>query len=154
MPAILVKGFDRQRIVSKMGEGDLVAEMKYLIDDGFSVVVAKDGVIVERRKGSGIGPIVKLLDENKFEDAIVVDKIVGRAAAAVFVIGKVKKVHAFVMSKGAEELLKKHGIECSAEKLTEKIINREKSDICPMEKAVSSLSDPEEMVQALKALQR
>jgi polyferredoxin len=154
MPAIFVKGFDRQRIVSKMGEGDLVAEMKYLIDEGFSVVVAKDGVIVERRKGSGIGPIVKLLDENKFEDATVVDKIVGRAAAAVFVIGKAKKVHAFVMSKGAEELLKKHGVECSAEKLTEKIINREKSDICPMEKAVSSLSDPEEMVQALKALQR
>ena len=152
MPAIFVKGFEKQRVVRPFDEADLVAEMVSLVAKGeASCVVARDGVIVGREKGRGIKPALKLLADRKFKHAVVVDKVVGRAAAAIFIVGKAKRVHASIMGADAAEMLKAHGVESNAERTVPKILNRDLTDGCPMEQTVEGMADPAEMVEALKA---
>lgn len=150
MPAIFVKGFERQRLVWPTDEEGLLAEMKTLVMSGVSCVAAKDGVIVAQETGRGIMPIMKLLSDGKLAHALVVDKVVGRAAAAICIVGKAKKVHAMMMSAEAASLLKAHGVEASADKTVAKILNRDLTDSCPMEQTVDGMEDPSEMVNALR----
>ena len=125
--------------------------MKTLVMSGVSCVAAKDGVIVAQETGRGIMPIMKLLSDGKLAHALVVDKVVGRAAAAICIVGKAKKVHAMMMSAEAAALLKAHGVEASADKTVPKILNRDLTDSCPMEQTIDGIEDPAEMVKALKS---
>ncbi len=150
MPAIFVKGFDRQRVVRPMDVLTLIDEMKSRLDAGASCVVAQGGVISGEATGRGIKPLLKLLDEGKLNRALVVDKVIGRAAAAICIVGKVSRVHALLAGADALAFLKQHGIEASADKTVPKILNRDLSDGCPMEQMIDGLDDPKKMVEALK----
>lgn len=155
MPAIYVKGYDMQRMVLPMSEADLLLEMKKLVAAGRSIAVARDGVICGTSDERGIAPAMAMLDAGKLKDAFVVDKIVGRAAAAIFAVGGVKKVYATVMSRGAMEFLKAKGIDAAADETVENIVNRAKTGTCPMESAVEKMQDAEKMVETLrKALKK
>lgn len=148
---MIVKGFDRQRVVRPFSTDDLISEMARLVRRGdVAVVSARDGVILARETGRGVQPILSLLDSNRLRGTIVVDKVIGRAAASIAIVGGAKRVHALLMSKEAQALLEKHGIQASAEKVVPKILNRDLSASCPMESAVSGESDPEKMVEALR----
>ena len=78
------------------------------------------------------------------------DIIVGRAAAMLFLKAGICAVYGRVTSVGAKTLLESHGIPVRYETLTERIINREGTDVCPMEKAVTGIDDPDEAYEALK----
>lgn len=152
-PAIIVKGFDRQRILFKMSEADLIAEMKSrLIDGGQSSLSAMNGVIVGMEAGRGLEPLLRLLDENKLSGALVVDKVVGRAAAAVCAAGGARKVVGLLMSEEAQAFLTAHGIVAEADRLVPKILNRDLTAGCPLEGAVAELNDPEQMVSNLRMM--
>lgn len=152
MPAIFVKGFERQRIVRPFNEGDLVAEMKGLLTRGEAAsVAAVDGVIVAREQGRGVQPLLKLLDAGKLRRALVVDKVIGRAAAAICLVGRVRKVHALVMGEDAAALLHAHGVLATADRTVPRILNRDQSASCPLEARVEKLEDPAQMVEALRA---
>ncbi len=150
MPAIFVKGFERQRIVRPMDGLALLAEMKASLANGAACVVAQDGVIAGEATGRGVKPLMKLLDEGKLDRALVVDKVIGRAAAAICVVGGARRVHALLAGADALAFLKKHGVEASADKTVPKILNRDRSGGCPMDRAVDGLDDPKKMVEALK----
>ena len=150
LPAIYVKGYEMQRIVTPISEADLLKEMRARLDAGAAVVVARDGVIVAVEEGRGIGPLLKLLDGMKLQGALVVDRVIGRAAAAICAKGGVRKVCTPLAGKGAAELLEKRGIVLEAEQTVERILNRDKTDSCPMEKAVADMDDPAKMVETLR----
>ncbi|MBO7207851.1 MAG: DUF1893 domain-containing protein, partial [Kiritimatiellae bacterium] len=149
-PAIRVKGFDRQREVLPMAAGDLTAEMISCIERGDSCVLGKNGVIIARDKGRGIKPLLVFLDDGRLEGTIVADKIIGRAAAAICILGGAKEIHAKIMSEGAKELLNKYNIKADSAEIVKEIINRDKTGMCPMEIAVRDLSDPPAMVEAVR----
>jgi ferredoxin len=149
-PAIYVKGGDMQRMVLPMSESDLLLEMKSLIAAGRSIAVARDGVICATSDERGIVPAMKMLDSGRLKGALVVDKIVGRAAAAIFIAGGTKKVYAAVMSRAAKELLESKGVAAQADETVETVINRAKTGPCPMESAVEGLNDVETMVETLR----
>lgn len=69
------------------------------------------------------------------------DRVVGRAAAMLFVKAGVRAVFADVMSVGAERLLKSHGIETGCDTLADGILNCDKTGPCPMESAVCDTDD-------------
>jgi hypothetical protein len=100
---------------------------------------------------SGIRPLLQPLNKDKtfFEDAIVIDKVVGKSAAFLVLYGKVKKVHAFIMSEHAKNLLDLYSIDYSYDKLVPYIVNNIKTDMCPMEKTVLNIDDIEEAFNAL-----
>lgn len=151
LPAIFVKGFERQRIVRPFNEGDLLAEMKGLLArDEAASVAAVDGVIVAREQGRGVQPLLKLLDAGKLRRALVVDKVIGRAAAAICLVGRVRKVHALVMGEDAAAFLHAHGVLATADRTVPRILNRDQSAACPLEARVEKLDDPARMVEALR----
>ena len=151
MPAIYVKGFEVQRMVKPMSDTDLLEEMKTRLAMDSSVVVAKDGVIVNRGSGRGIGPLLEMLDAGSLQGSFVADKVIGRAAAAICVLGGVRRVYAALMSADAADYLKSHDVAYAADKTVEKILNRDRSDRCPMEKSVDGKSDAAEMVAAVRS---
>lgn len=150
LPALTVEGLDIHRVVRPMDEAELFSEMARLVDGGAAVVVAKDGVIRGREEGRGIAPLMKLHDARALRGAMVFDKVIGRAAAAICISGGVKKVRAKLMSKGAKQMLEASGVPAEGETVVDMIENREKTGMCPMEKTVEKLSDPAEMVEALR----
>ncbi len=151
MPAIFVKGFDRQRVVRPMDALTLIDEMKSRLEAGASCVVAREGVISGEATGRGIKPLMQLLNEDKLNHALVVDKVIGRAAAAICIVGGAARVHARLAGADALAFLKAHKIEASADKVVPKILNRDLTGDCPMEETIEGLDDPKKMVEALKA---
>ncbi len=100
--------------------------------------------------GRGIAPLLQLYDRGVLRDAIVVDKIVGRAAAMLMVDAGVSACHALTMSRGAWDCFFAAGIPAQYEQLTEGIINRNGDGPCPMEYAVQSVENPAQAVTVIR----
>lgn len=117
---------------------------------GRSVCFCRNGIYFYSDK-HGISPILDCIAEKTdLAGYAVADKIVGKAAALLFVKCKIKRVFAQTLSQSGKRILEEYGIPFEYETLTEKIINRAGTDICPMEKAVSHTDDPEEAYEVLK----
>lgn len=99
----------------------------------------------------GVKPLLGLLDGgsdlNGFSAA---DKVVGKAAAFLYVLLGVSEVYAPVMSEPAARVLRAHGIEPRYDVLAERIMNRAGTGLCPMETAVAELSEPREALAAIR----
>ena len=102
-------------------------------------VVIRNNQIIYHDKGNGVRPIMKVLDSNPeiLKDAIIVDKIIGKAAAMMLSMGKSVRVHGNLMSQAAVEYLERKGIEHSYERCINVISNRTGDGICPLERAVA-----------------
>ncbi len=149
-PAIIVKGFARQRVVVPMGTDDLYAEMDALVRGDKALVVAKNGVIVSQKEGRGIAPILNAAEAGDLKGAIVADKVIGCAAAAIAIVGGAIEVRTPLAAEGAKALLDSRGIRLVAEKTVPTILNRAGTGSCPMEAAVKGCDDPEQMVSKIK----
>lgn len=152
-PAIFVRGLETQRVVVPVSAADLLAEMRRLVvTGGAAAVVARNGVVERRLEGRGIAPILEALDANPFvfANATVADRVVGRSAAAIYVVGRAKKVVAPVMSEGARRMLEAAGIAAEADELVPRIVNREGTGQCPMDSRIEALEDPAAIVGELR----
>lgn len=85
-----------------------------------------------------------------FDGAVVVDKVIGKAAAQIMTLGGVKQCYGITMSKSAVEYLEKRSVCVEYETLAEYIVNRSGDGMCPMEKAVENIEDPGEALLAVK----
>ena len=66
--------------------------------------------------------------------AFVADKVVGRGAAALMILGGVKGVFARVISMPALEFFRTYGVDAAFATEVPHIINRQGTDWCPLEK--------------------
>ena len=131
-----------------------VAEASAMIREGKAeCVLIREGKIVYVERGRGVSPLLNVYDLHKDEmkDAVVVDKVIGRAAACIAICGKVKHVHGEIMSEDAVEFLKENGISSSYTLLVPRILNRKRDGLCPLEKSVEGIRDPEKALSALRA---
>jgi hypothetical protein len=122
----------------------------YFLTKDWSFVLIKDGKVVYselnaryigrsaryKSKSQGLKPLVFCLRKYKKEmkNAVVYDKIVGLAAAMLLAYGKVKEVWTPIISKDARKYLEKHRIKIIYKKEVKNILNKDGTDICPMEK--------------------
>ena len=117
---------------------------------GHTICLCKDGNCLYS-ESRGISPMMDFISAGvDLAGYSVADLVVGKAAALLFVRCGIKRVFAKTLSKSAEKILRHYGVDCEYGLLTEKIINRAGTDICPMEKAVASTDDPEEAYEVLK----
>ena len=116
-------------------------------------VIIKNGKIIHDENGRGISPILNIYRQypDKMEGSVLVDKVIGKAAAMVAICGKVKFVHAELICDSAVEILKKNNIEVTWTLKVKDILNRRRTGLCPMEQTVLNISDPAEGVKALEA---
>ncbi|MBE6713703.1 MAG: DUF1893 domain-containing protein [Ruminococcaceae bacterium] len=115
-----------------------------------SCAVYNDKLNISTEKG--LKPLIMWLEKDGefLRSASVADKIIGRAAAMIMVKGGVAEVYGGVMSRGAVAVFEEAGIPCSFSNTCIAISNRRGDGICPMEKAVSRISDPEEAYKILR----
>ena len=88
---------------------------KKLNEEGLSLIADRQGEIYTS-KLHGIGPIINPMKEDiyYFEDAIVVDKVIGKATAMLLILSKVKYIYAYVLSETAKEILEYYHISYGA----------------------------------------
>lgn len=123
---------------------------KKLNEEQLSLIADRKGDIYTS-KLHGIGPIINPMKEdlNYFQNAIVVDKVIGKATAMLLILSKVEYIYAYVLSEKAKEILDHYQIDYDYEALVPYIINRTKDGMCPMEKTVYDLTDLNEAYEAL-----
>ncbi|MDE7163834.1 MAG: DUF1893 domain-containing protein [Clostridiales bacterium] len=117
---------------------------------GHTICLCKSGECLYS-DSRGIAPIMSYIDSGAdLSGYSVADKVVGKAAALLFVKCGIKSVFAKTLSENGKRILERYGINCEYEVLTEKIINRAGTDICPMEKSVMCTDDPKQAYVILK----
>lgn len=86
-------------------------------------------------QGRGISDLYRLLHEDPdfLKGASVADKVVGKGAAALMLLGRVGELHADLISEPALALLQTGRIRVAYDEKVPQIQNRTKSGICPVE---------------------
>ena len=118
---------------------------------GHTICLCKDGNLLTSDK-RGISPMMDFIEEDRdVAGYSVADKIVGKAAAFLFVLAGITEVYAEVVSSEGKRVLDEHGIPCSFSVMTENIVNRKGDGMCPMESAVKEENDPKKAYALSKA---
>lgn len=99
----------------------------------------------------GVAPLLNWLEEGTdLSGFSAADRVVGRGAAFLYCLLRVKAVHARVMSRPAAEVLKAYGIAAYADTFVEGIINRTGTGPCPFEAAVMDIHDAADALLAIR----
>jgi len=119
-------------------------------ENGYTCVLQK-GDAVYTSYERGVKPLLRLLDTGAdCRDFFAADKVVGKAAAFLYILLRVRSVYADVISAPAYEILVQHGIEVSFGSAVDAIRNRAGTGFCPMESAVWNENDPESALAAIR----
>lgn len=113
------------------------------------VLVSQKGTI--KSSARGIKPIYDNYLENKeyFFDSSVADRVIGKAAAILLVSSGVKEIYTDLISQSALDYFEERKIKVSYAEKTDRILNREKNDLCPMEKLSMDNPTSEELMKRL-----
>lgn len=114
-----------------------------------SLVVKNHGIVTTYSK-PGVRDLEHLLDHDPemLQGATIADKVIGKAAAAMVVVGGVKELYAEAMSKKAIPFLEEAGIAYTYGTLVDTI--KEEGDRCQLEKITAPATTPEETVALLR----
>lgn len=114
--------------------------------------MVKKGDKVFTSSDRGVKPLLYLLENEKgfLDGASVADKVIGKAAALLMVLGGIKEVHTNVISEPAVEVFEKHRIPCFYEEKVKRIINRKGDGLCPMETLCMDIEEPAEAFEKIK----
>ena len=134
-------------------EGRAYRRASALIEKGRAAcVLLQEGRIVYSAEGHGVKPLIAAYesDQQLLQGAVLVDRVIGKAAAMLAVLGGVKGVYGFIMSQSAKEYLQRHGVAAECGSCVTVIKNRTGDDLCPLEKSVQEIEDPAEGYVRLK----
>lgn len=125
--------------------------VRLLHEGGYSCVV-RNGAETRTFTRRGVADLLYLLDNEPdfLRGASVADKVVGKGAAALMALGRVGAVHSDVISTPALHLLRTYGVEVSFACETDRIMNRAKDGLCPVESICLPLDNPEEMLTEIR----
>jgi hypothetical protein len=119
----------------------------------FGKCILYSSEIIHTSSGQGIKPMLEFLiaglDVRGFSAA---DTVAGRALALLLAYAGIKEIYADVMSHTAVSVFERHEIRYVYGELTDMIKNRAGDDLCPMEKAVFNINEPEEAFRILKTM--
>lgn len=122
-----------------------------LNEQGLSLLVYNDSVLTTHQN-RGVADLLQLISEQpqRLKGAVVADKIIGKAAAALMATGGVIEVHTNIICTPARDLLEKEGIAVYATEEVPQILNRDKSSMCPIDTQLEGIETIEECVQILQ----
>ena len=103
--------------------------------------------------GRGVRPLLQLLENSPetLHGAVLADKIIGKAAAMIAVLGGVAAIHTLTASESALAFLETAGIPAAARRTVPYIVNRTGDGMCPLEQTVREVEDPAAALPLLKA---
>lgn len=117
-----------------------------LLKENHTIVIYKNDASVFTSDDRGVAPLMRLLKEDKtqLKDSVVVDKVIGKAAALLMAYGEVKEVYTPTISSPAIQVFKNHDIKITFDKEVDRIINRKGDGLCPMETLCLDIDNPAE----------
>lgn len=105
-----------------------------LYNGNYSCVIKNDEVtrVFKQRGVADLYDLIK--NEPEFlSGASIADKVIGKAAASLMLLGGIKEIYADMISEPAIDLLTKNNIEVSFKNKVSYIKNRDQSGWCPLE---------------------
>jgi hypothetical protein len=121
---------------------------------GKSLQIYKNGELVFSSSKKGVRPHLDAIEEvglTELKGSVMVDKIIGRAAALLILYVKAAESYAIVISEGAKQLFDESGINYSYRIQTENIKTENGVIYCPFEQMVQGIDKPEEAYHAIKS---
>jgi hypothetical protein len=109
-----------------------------------SLILFYQGKPVYESKDSGLRPLVQCITacKGKYNHCALFDKVIGLAAARLIVYsGIIDSVSTPLASESGVRHLESKGIRISADKTVKKILNKDQSYQCPMEKLAENMTD-------------
>ena len=128
--------------------------IQQLRQGNLNLIILKDDKPVFASHDEGMKPLLKAIrsiDSFTLKGSVVVDKIVGKAAALLISYFEAREVHCTVISVRAKDVLKRHRIRYYAERTIPEIANRFGTAICPFEEMVLDVDEPKEGYERLSA---
>jgi hypothetical protein len=109
------------------------------------------GELIFQSKSRGIRPHLEAIDElgEKLHGTLMVDKIVGRAAALLILYSRASEVQAQVLSEPGKQVFDEHKLDYHYLDLVHHIKQEDGRIFCPFERMVQGISDPEEAYYAI-----
>lgn len=130
---------------------DLQKAKLLLAQTGSTCVLCRDDLVLTAT-ARGVIPLLDWLDSGADTWACsAADKVVGKAAAHLYCLLGVRRVHGNVMSVSAVKVLRQGGVEVYWDTLVENIRNRTNTGLCPMETATADIDEPEEALPIIRA---
>lgn len=122
-----------------------------LLEEQCSCVIRK-GSAVRMFRERGVKDLYRLLREEPefLNGASVADKVVGKGAAALMILGGVHELFAGVVSQAALQLLQVTNIRVGYSVVVPHIINRANTDWCPLEKRCADAKSAEECLPVIE----
>lgn len=114
------------------------------------VIVSGSTVTICRERG--VKDLFRILESEKhlLDGAFIADKVIGKGAAALMILGKAAGVYADVISLPALELLKSANIPVTYAKCVPNIINRAGTGLCPVETLCLPCSSADECLPLIE----
>jgi len=129
---------------------DLECAKRLLREGNYTCVLVRGATILTARH-RGVKPLMQWLDMGQdTRDFSAADKVVGKAAAFLYVLMGIRQVYADVVSRSAVEVLEKNGIALHYGRCVEAIRNRTNTGFCPMEQAVLCCTAPEQAREEIR----
>ena len=130
---------------------DLEKAVTLLSNEAYTCVLCR-GETIYTATARGVKPLLEFLEtDTDVHGFSAADRVVGNAAAFLYVLLGVREVYAHVISRAAADTLTAHGIAARYDVLAEYIVNRAGTGHCPMESAVAGITDPHTALSAIKA---
>ena len=114
-------------------------------------MIYKEGQLIFESDLGGIRPHLKAINElgKKLEGTLMVDKILGRAAAFLVIYSKAAEAITAVVSSPGKAVLEKYGVKFSYGEEVPHIKMKNGVIYCPFESMVQGIEDPVEAYHAI-----
>ena len=130
---------------------DLERAKEILAQTGSTCVLCRDEITYTTTQ-RGVAPLLSWLESGVDTCGFsAADKVVGKAAALLYCLLGIRRVHGNVISEAAVKVLRRNGVEVYWDRLTDGIRNRAGTGPCPMEAATAHIDDPEEALPVILA---
>jgi hypothetical protein len=131
---------------------DIEIAQNVISTEDVSVVVVNYGKIWKKKKGDGIRPFLEVIEEmgDDIHDSVIGDKILGKASSLLCRYSKARAVYSPQATKTAIALLIMGSIPTQVDHLVPFIKNRDGTGMCPFEKMLENINEPEEAYKILK----
>ncbi len=143
------------KYVEKLKRGDVMpislTGLTQLLREGNHSLAVANGP-VRTFNGRGVSDLYNLLtkEPDALKGAKVADKVVGKGAAALMILGGVKAVHALLICDDALKLFDGTGIRVTYDNKTPMIKNATQTGLCPIEACCKECHTPEECLPKIK----
>lgn len=102
--------------------------------------------------GRGVKPLLAWLAAGQRLDGFSAsDRVIGKAAAMLYIQLGAVAVHGCVMSGSGLAMLQAHGVDAAYDELVPMIRNRANTGMCPIEQSVLNIDDPAEAEPPVRA---